>query len=128
MVDAGFLVYDNNDKNEKLKLGAKYTVFDISQDSIPKNKFYYKLNKYFIELYNKKFHSNHKKINLTKIDLHNLKLKKFHEQKIKKYKKLIDVSIKDVLEVKNNCKNWVNELKEKYNDFDKGFDIEKEII
>ena len=64
-----------------------------------------------------------KKINLSKLDLHNLKLKNYHNQKIKKYKKLINSTVEEVTELKKGCLNWVNELKEKYNDLNKGLGV-----
>ena len=116
--------YNENDK-VKVKLGSKYSVYDLSQESISRNRLYNKLNIYFNEINKRKININRNKINLTKMDLHKLKLKKYHDIKIQKYKILIDESIKDVLGVKNNCMNWINELKEKYSDLYKGLGIEK---
>ena len=118
-INSNNIDYNENDK-VKVKLGSKYSVYDLSQ-----NRLYNKLNKYFKEINKKKININRNKINLTKMDLHKLKLKKYHDNKMQKYKVLIDESIKDVLGVKNNCMNWINELKEKYSDLYKGLGIEK---
>lgn len=123
-INSNNIDYNENDK-VKVKLGSKYSVYDLSQESISRNRLYNKLNIYFKEINKKKININHNKINLTKMDLHKLKLKKYHDNKIQKYKVLIDESIKDVLGVKNNCMNWINELKEKYSDLYKGLGIEK---
>lgn len=123
-INSNNIDYNENDK-VKVKLGSKYSVYDLSQESISRNRLYNKLNKYFKEINKKKININRNKINLTKMDLHKLKLKKYHDNKMQKYKVLIDESIKDVLGVKNNCMNWINELKEKYSDLYKGLGIEK---
>ena len=123
-INSNNIDYNENDK-VKVKLGSKYSVYDLSQESISRNRLYNKLNKYFKEINKKKININRNKINLTKMDLHKLKLKKYHDNKMQKYKVLIDESIKDVLGVKNNCMNWINELKEKYSDLYKGSGIEK---
>ena len=123
-INSNNIDYNENEKI-KLKLGSKYSVYDLSQESISRNRLYNKLNIYFNEINKRKININRNKINLTKMDLHKLKLKKYHDNKIQKYKVLIDESIKDVLGVKNNCINWINELKEKYSDLYKGLGIEK---
>jgi hypothetical protein len=123
-INSNNIDYNENDKI-KVKLGSKYSVYDLSHESISRNKLYNKLNIYFNDINKRKININRNKINLTKIDLHKLKLKKYHDYKIQKYKVLIDESIKDVLGVKNNCMNWINELKEKYSDLYKGLGIEK---
>lgn len=116
---------NNYSKNDKLIIGSKYSTFDLSPDSIPKNIFYSRLNTYYNKINEKNDKSNHeKKINLSKLDLHNIKLKNYHNQKIKKCKKLINETVKEVNGVKNHCLNWVNELREKYSDLYKGCGIE----
>jgi hypothetical protein len=110
-------------KTGKIILGAKYSTFDSSPDSISKNKFNTKLNNYIKKIKEKK--KSNKKINLSKIDLHNLRLKSYHNNRIKNFRKLIDSTVKEVTEVKKSCLNWVNELREKYSDLYKGFGIEK---
>ena len=114
--------YDDN-KKEKVILGSKYTINEASQDNISKKKLYNKLNQYFKGINKRKISVNRNKINLNKMDLYKLRLKKYHDNKIQKYKELIEESIKDVLGVKNNCMNWVNELKLKNNDLYKDFDL-----
>ena len=111
------------DKKEKIILGAKYSTFDLSPDSISKSKFNSKLSNYIKKIKEKK--KSNKKINLSKIDLHKLKLKSYQNQRINNYRKLIDSSVKDVIEVKNSCLNWINDLREKYSDLYKGLGIEK---
>ena len=117
---------DKNNKNEKIILGSKYTTFDFSKDSISKNIFYSKLNKFYNEIYDRKIinDDNNNNINLTKIDLHNLRLQKYHNQRIKQCKNLIDESLKEVLGVKKQSLKWINELKENYTDLYKGFNLE----
>ena len=117
---------DKNNKNEKIILGSKYTNYNFSKDSISKNIFYSKLNKFYREIYDKKIINDdiNKNINLTKIDLHNLRLKKYHNQRIKQCKNLIDESLKEVLGVKKQSLKWINELKENYTDLYKGFNLE----
>ena len=116
---------NNYSKNDKLIIGSKYSTFDLSPDSIPKNIFYSRLNTYYNKINEKSDKSNNeKKINLSKLDLHNIKLKNYHNQKIKKCKKLINETVKEVNGVKNHCLNWVNELREKYSDLYKGCGIE----
>ena len=116
---------NKNNKNEKIILGSKYTAYDSSKDTISKNIYYSKLNKFYNEIYNKKIiNDDNNKINLTKIDMHNLRLKKYHNQRIKKCKNLIDVSLKEVLGVRKQSLKWINELKENYTDIYKDFNLE----
>ena len=58
------------------------------------------------------------------MDLHNIKLRNYHHRKIKKWKKLIDNNVLEVTGIKNNCMNWINELREKYSDLYKGLGVE----
>ena len=117
-----FIINDNENYNKikELNSGFKFSTFDLSQKSIPKKLLYSKINKNLKEMKDKKIN----KINLSKIDLHNLRVKKNHAQRINECKKLINVSIKEVMGVKNNCLNLVKELREKYSDLYKGFGIE----
>lgn len=41
-------------------------------------------------------------------------------QKLNKYKKLINKTTKEENKLKNDCLIWVNQLREKYNDLYKG--------
>ena len=116
---------NKNNKNENIILGSKYKNFDFSKDIISKNIFYSKLKNFYNELYDKKINSDDKnnRINLTKIDIHNLRLKKYHNERIKQCKNLIDESLKEVLGVKKQSLKWINELKENYTDLYKGFNL-----
>ena len=107
-------------QKDKLVIGSKYLKDNISPDSISKNIYYSRLNAFCQKSEKKKIK---KKINSSKLDLHNLKLKNYHNQKIKKYKKLINSTVEEVTELKKGCLNWVNELKEKYNDLNKGLGV-----
>jgi hypothetical protein len=109
---------DNNQSdNDKIVIGSKFHNFDLHPDSEAKNIFYSKLNTYFRKM-SEKPPIKKKKINLSKIDL---KLKGFHEKRIKDFKRLIDSTTKEVIGIKINCANWVNELREKYPDMYKGY-------
>ena len=114
---------DNNcSQKDKIIIGSKYSTFDISPDSVPKNMFYSRLNTYYDKINEK--NNNGKKINLSKLDFHNIKLKSFHNQKMKQCKRMIEDTVKEVNDVKNYCLNWVNELREQYSDLYKGCGIE----
>ena len=109
---------DNNPSdNDKIVIGSKFFNFDLHPDSEAKNLFYSRLNTYFRKM-SEKPPIKKKKINLSKIDL---KLKGFHEKRIKNFKRLIDSTTKEVIGLKINCANWVNELREKYPDMYKGY-------
>lgn len=109
---------DNNPSdNDRIVIGSKFYNFDLDPDSKAKNLFYSKLNAYFRKM-SEKPPIKKKNINLSKIDL---KLKGFHEKRIKNFKRLIDNTTKEVIGVKISCANWVNELREKYPDMYKGY-------
>jgi hypothetical protein len=112
----------NSSKKDKIILGSKYSTFDISPDSAQKNLFYSRLNTYYNKLNEK--NNEEKKINLSKLDFQKIKLKSYHNQKMKKFKQMIIDTIKEVNGVKNYCLNWVNELREQYSDLYKGCGIE----
>ena len=114
---------NNFSNNNKLIIGSKYNNFDLSPDSISKNLYYSKLDNYYRKISENK-PLNMKKINLKKLSLKNNKLKDFHFKRMRECRKLIDDTIKQVDGVKNNCLNWVKELKEKYtNNYERyGFD------
>ena len=116
---------DNNNNNisgkDKIVLGSKYSIYDLSPETISKNIYYSRLNAYYDKINAK---PKIKKINLSKLDLQNIKLKNYHKQKIRKYKKLINNTVEEVTGVKKNCLNWVNELREKYSDLYNGLGVE----
>lgn len=121
-LESNFNKNHNISKKDKLILGSKYSTFDISPESISRNLYYSRLNTYCNQI-NKKL-ENKKKINFSKLDLHNIKLRNYHHRKIKKWKKLIDNTVLEVNGIKNNCMNWINELREKYSDLYKGLGVE----
>ena len=114
----------NSSKKDKIILGSKYSTYNISPDSAQKNLFYSRLNTYYNKLNEKNKNSEEKKINLSKLDFQKIKLKSYHNQKMKKCKQMIIDTVKEVNGVKNYCLNWVNELREQYSDLYKGCGIE----
>lgn len=108
---------NNPSDNDKIVIGSKFFNFDMHPDSEAKNLFYSRLNTYFRKM-SEKPPIPKKKVNLSKIDL---KLKGFHEKRIKDFKRLIDNTTREVIGVKINCANWVNELREQYPDMYKGY-------
>ena len=109
--------YNNPSDNDNIVIGSKFYNFDLHPDSEAKNLFHSKLDTYFRKM-SEKPPIKKKKINLSKIDL---KLKGFHEKRLKDFKRLIDNTTKEVIGVKINCANWVNELREEYPDIYKGY-------
>ena len=106
--------------NNKLINSSKFTNLDISHDLLPKNSYFSRLNT-FNRIISENIPKHEKEINSPKIFTKKDKLKDIHLRKMKECRKLIDNTVKEVNGVKNDCLNWVNELREEYKDEYEGY-------
>ena len=108
---------ENKNQKNNLIIGSKYLDNDISPDVEIRNDYYKRLNACLQQMRNKPASLN-KTQNMTKLQIHNLQLKNFKRRRLLKNKQLVANTLKEVLDSKNNCLQFIERFRKSFDEYD----------
>ena len=108
---------ENKNKKNKLIIGSKFLDNDISPDAEAKNDYYKRLNAAINQMKHKPVSLN-KTQNLTSLQIHRQQLKNYKKKTLLKNKQAVANTLKEVLNSKNNCLEYIDRFRKSFDVFD----------
>ena len=108
---------ENKNQKNKLIIGSKFLDNNISPDLEAKNDYYKRLNAYINQMKYKPISLN-KTQNMTKLEIHNQKLRSYKKRTLLKNKQIVANTLREVLNSKNNCLEYIDGFRKSFDVFD----------